>query len=234
MLLQIKNLNSGFGKISVLKDVCLELKDGEILALIGPNGAGKSTVLKSLFGLADIESGDIFYMDQNITYTPPHDLLKMGISYVPQGRLIFPHLRVIENLAIGAYLEKDKQIIQQRLKDILKLYPVLKDKQNQKACNLSGGQQQVLALARSLMYHPKVLLLDEPSLGLSPKIIQELFYEITNINKQGVSCIIVEQNVHHVLKIADRGYVLVAGQIRYTGTPEDLLDKERLKQLYLS
>lgn len=235
MLLELKNLSAGYGNIHVLKDVNLELKEGEILALIGPNGAGKSTVLRSIFGLADIYSGDILYHGKSIRRLHTHDLIRSGISYVPQGGLVFRQLSVKENLEMGAYLEKDKKVVKKNVERLFAQFTVLEEKKHQKARNLSGGQQQILALARALMFYPKLLLLDEPSLGLSPLAIQALFDEILKIKREHqLSIIIVEQNVHYALQIANRGYVLVNGQTRFQGDPKSLLDREILRHLYLT
>ena len=208
-MLSIKNLESGYGKMQVLFGVSLSIIPKEIAVLIGPNGAGKSTVLKRLFNLVDVYHGNIFFKNKNITKIPTYELIELGISYVPQGRQVFGTLTVKENLEIGAFLTKDKNLIRKRMKEVLEIhFPDLRKKLDDYAFNLSGGQQQMLAIGRALMQDPQLLMLDEPSLGLAPKIMKELFKKIKEINEEGVTIMMVEQNAKQATAIADRIFVL--------------------------
>jgi len=230
--LQLNKLESGYGPLKVLFGVDLEVRPREIAVLIGPNGAGKSTVLKSIFNLTNIYSGNVVYNGRNITKMPTHERIKLGISIVPQGRQVFSNLTVRENLEMGAYLTKDKNNIAKRMQEVLSQFPELKEKLDENAFALSGGQQQMLALCRALMQDPKLLLLDEPSLGLAPKIMQDLFRRIQEINKKGISILIVEQNARAATAIADKIYVLEEGKIALSGGKEVMKDP-RLKHIYL-
>lgn len=231
-MLKIENLKSGYNKMEILHDVNLEVKPAEIVALIGPNGAGKSTLLKSIFNLCEIYSGKIIFKDKNITKLPTHYLIYKGISYVPQGRQVFSDLTVKENLEMGAFIMKDHKLFQRNLEDVFNKFPVLKQKQNDLAFTLSGGQQQMLAIARALIQDPELLLLDEPSLGLAPKVMKDIFNKIQQINKQGISIIIVEQNAKKAVQIANRTYILDNGKIALKGGKEVLKD-EKIKSIYL-
>jgi len=231
-MLKITNLKSGYDKMEVLKGIDFEVGEKEIVAIIGPNGTGKSTLLKSIFNLCEIYSGKIEFNDQNITKLPTHKLIYQGISYVPQGRQVFGSMTVRENLEMGAFVYKSKINIQNLLNNkIYKLFPFLQEKENDLAQNLSGGQQQMLAIARALMQNPKLLLLDEPSLGLSPKMMKEIFKKIIQINSEGVAIIIVEQNAKQAVEIANRTYVLEDGQVALIGGKE-ILDEKRIKNIY--
>jgi len=230
-MLQIKNLKSGYEKMEILHKVDIDVKPGEIVAIIGPNGAGKSTVLKSIFNLCNVYSGKVLWKDKNITKIPTYKLIYEGISYVLQGRQVFRDLTVKENLEMGAFIVSDKELIKTRIKDIYRKLPFLKEKQNKYADTLSGGQQQMLAIGRAVIQNPQLLLLDEPSLGLSPKAMKEIFKEIKEINKEGVSIIIVEQNAKQAVEIADKTYVLEDGKIALKGGKEILKDK-RIKNIY--
>ena len=229
-MLKINNLHAGYDKIEILKGVNIDVKNNEIIALIGPNGAGKSTLLKSIFNLCNIYSGEIIFKDKNITKLQTYELIHGGISYVPQGRQIFRELTVKENLEMGAFI-LDKEVMKRNIKDVFTKFPFLKEKRNEYAINLSGGQQQLLAIGRALMQNPQLLLLDEPSLGLSPKSMKEMFNKIKEINKEGVSIIIVEQNAKQAVEIADRTYILEDGKIALNGGKEILKDK-KLKDIY--
>jgi len=228
-MLKIQNLKSGYNKMQVLRGIDFDIKQGEIIAIIGPNGAGKSTLLKSIFNLCEIYSGNIEYKNKNITRLPTHKLIHQGISYVPQGRQVFTNLTVKENLEMGAFVIKTN--IENQISKIYDFFPFLKDRQDNLASNLSGGQQQMLAIGRALMQNPKLLLLDEPSLGLSPKITKEVFAKIIEINQQGVAVIIVEQNAKQAVKISDRTYVLENGKIALTGGKE-ILSHPKIKTIY--
>lgn len=230
-MLKIKNLKSGYNGMEVLHGVNLGVKPAEIIALIGPNGAGKSTLLKSIFNLCDIYSGKIIFKDKNITKMPTHELIYEGISYVPQGRQVFRDLTVKENLEMGAFIMNDRELIKRNIKDVFDKFPFLKEKQNDYGFTLSGGQQQMLAIARALMQNPELLLLDEPSLGLSPKAMKEVFKKVIEINKEGVSIIIVEQNAKKAVEIANRTYILEDGRIALEGGKE-ILKNKKIKKIY--
>ena len=231
-MLKIQNLKSGYDGMEVLHEVDLEVRPGEIVALIGPNGAGKSTLLKSIFSLCEIYSGKIIFKNKELTRLPTYKLISMGVSYVPQGRQVFSDLTVKENLEMGAYIIKDKELIKRNIADVFNKFPILKERQNDYAFTLSGGEQQMLAIARALIQNPELLLLDEPSLGLAPKIMKEIFEKIKEINRQGISVIIVEQNAKKAVEIAHKTYILDDGKIALKGGKEVLKDK-RIKSIYL-
>ncbi|MBI3035576.1 ABC transporter ATP-binding protein [Candidatus Woesearchaeota archaeon] len=232
-MLSIKNLESGYGKMQVLFGISLDVKPKDIAVLIGPNGAGKSTLLKSIFNLVDIYKGKIVFKNKDITKIPTHELIELGISYVPQGRQIFSTLTVKENLEMGAFLTKEKDLIEKRMKEVIEShFPDLGKKLDDYAFNLSGGQQQMLAVGRALMQDPQLLLLDEPSLGLAPKIMKELFRKIIEINQEGATIMIVEQNAKQATKIADKIYVLEDGKVALSGDKNILKDK-RIEKIYL-
>ena len=231
-LLQIKKLESGYGRLKVIFGIDMNVKPGEIVVLIGPNGAGKSTVLKSVFNLCDVYKGKIIYKCKNITQIPTYELIQLGISIVPQGRQVFGGLTVRENLEMGAFLTKDKELIKKRMDEAFKHFPELKKKINQNAYSLSGGQQQMLAMARALMQDPQLLLLDEPSLGLAPKVMKDVFKKIKQINAEGCAILIVEQNARQATKIADKIYVLEDGKIALKGDRR-ILKHKKIKSIYL-
>lgn len=230
-MLRIKNLKAGYDKMEVLHNVSLDIKPNEIVAIIGPNGSGKSTLLKSIFNLCEIYSGKIIFKNKDITKMPTHELIYEGISYVPQGRQVFSDLTVKENLEMGAFVMKDHELLKRNIKYIFDKFPFLKEKQNDYAFSLSGGQQQMLAIARALVQNPQLLLLDEPSLGLSPRSMKEIFEKIKEINKEGISIIIVEQNAKQAVKIADRTCILEDGKIAICGFKGILKDK-RIRKIY--
>jgi branched-chain amino acid transport system ATP-binding protein len=230
-MLITKNLTAGYKGIEVIKDINFEISPGEIVAVIGPNGAGKSTFLKSIFNLAEVYSGRIYFKDKDIADLETHDLIYYGISYVPQGRLVFSSMTVLENLEMGAFIFDDKKLIENNLDHIYREFPVLKRKKDELAGNLSGGEQQTLAIARALMQSPSLLLLDEPSLGLAPKIINEIFDKIVKLKSEGISIIIVEQNAKKAVEIADRTYIFEDGKIALEGWKEILKDP-RIKEIY--
>jgi len=213
-MLHIKELQSGYNGMEILHGINLEVKPGEIVAIIGPNGSGKSTTLKSIFNLCNIYSGKIIWKNKDITKLKTHDKIFEGISYVPQGRQVFRDLTVHENLEMGAFIMKDNELVKTNIKDVYEKFPFLKEKQNKITDTLSGGQQQMLSIGRALIQNPQLLLLDEPSLGLSPKAMKEIFEKIQEINKEGISIIIVEQNAKAAVKIADRTYILEDGKIK--------------------
>lgn len=217
--------------MEVLRGVDLEVKPAEIVAIIGPNGSGKSTLLKSIFNLADIYSGRIFFKDKDITKLPSYQLIYEGISYVPQGRQIFSDLTVRENLEMGAFIMPDKELVKRNIEDVFNKFPFLKEKQNEYAFSLSGGQQQMLSIARVLIQDPELLLLDEPSLGLDPKAMKEVFEKIVAINKEGITIIIVEQNAKQAVEIANRVYALENGKIVMEGGKE-IFQEDKIRQIY--
>jgi len=233
-LLKVENLHVHYGGVKALDGVSLEIDEGEIVALMGPNGAGKSTVLKSIFGLAPIESGKILWHEK-IIKPVSHEVVKMGIAFVPQGRRVFTHLTVEENLEVGGFVIKDKSLVKNRIAEVVDLFPVLKAKRKEKSGSLSGGQQQMLALARGLMVDPKVLLLDEPSLGLAPKIVKEVFGKIREIKERRQTAImVVEHNIKSLLSIAHRAYVLDKGKVVITeNDPKSLATGDRLERVFL-
>jgi len=230
-MLKIQNLKAGYKSLEILHGIELEVKPAEIVAIIGPNGSGKSTLLKSIFNLCEIYSGKIIFKNKDITKLPTHYLIQEGICYVPQGRQVFSTLTVRENLEMGCFILEDHELFKRNLADVYNKFPVLKKRENDLALNLSGGEQQMLAIARALIQDPELLLLDEPSLGLAPKIRKEIFEKIVEINKEGVSIIIVEQNAKQAVEIAHRTYVLENGRIVLEGGKEILKD-ERIKSIY--
>jgi len=230
-MLQIKNLRAGYKGMEILHGVNFEVKYGEIVAIIGPNGAGKSTLLKSIFNLCEIYSGKIIFKDKDITRMPTYELIYEGISYVPQGGQVFKDLTVKENLEMGCFIMEGQDLIKRNIKDVFNKFPFLKEKQKDYAFTLSGGQQQMLAIARSLMQNPELLLLDEPSLGLSPKATKEILEKIKEIKEEGVTIIIVEQNAKKAVEIADKTYILEDGEVALEGGKEILKD-HRIKNIY--
>jgi branched-chain amino acid transport system ATP-binding protein len=233
-MLKVDNIQTYYGNIQALRGISLEVKKGEIICLIGANGAGKSTTLMSISGIEPPRSGTIVLEGTDITGMPPHKIVTMGMSQVPEGRRIFPALTVVENLDMGAYLRSDKEEQKRDLEYVFELFPILSQRRNQTGGTLSGGEQQMLAISRALMAKPRMLLLDEPSLGLAPLIVQQIFEIITRINKeQGTTIFLVEQNANMALKIADRGYVLQNGMIVKTDTASALMEDEEVKNAYL-
>jgi len=231
-MLKINNLRARYGGIKAIRGISIEVKDNEIVAILGSNGAGKSTLLKCITGLMKCESDGITFNGNKVP-TSPYEVVKIGISHVPEGRQIFPNLTVYENLMVGAFLRNDKIEIEKDLKHIYNLFPKLKEREQQYGGLLSGGEQQMLAISRGLMSRPKLLLLDEPSLGLAPIIVNQIFEIIKEINKEGTGILIVEQNAYKALQICDRAYILGVGEVETTGTGKELLAKEDLAKHYL-
>lgn len=228
MLLEAKDLTVYYGAVQALNRINLRVNYGEIVAIVGPNGAGKSTALKAICGLlestnGEIAAGDVFFTGGSIKNIPPHKLVKMGICLVPQGRRIFQSMSVFENLEMGAFTQKDNRKITRALQKVFNLFPILEERQNQQAGTLSGGEQQMLAIGRALMLQPKLLLLDEPSLGLSPNYVRDVFEKMKEITKEGTALMIVEQNAHSALEVASRGYIFRTGEIFLEGPTEELL-----------
>jgi len=234
MLLKVSNLEVCYGPISALQDVSLEIDRGEIVTLIGANGAGKSTMLRAISGLIRPERGQIQYDDQhNLVGLAPHRIVSHGLSHVPEGRQIFAELTVRENLQLGAYQRRVQSLVQQDLDRCYAIFPILKERHAQRAGTLSGGEQQMLAIARALMARPKLLLLDEPSLGLAPLIVRKIFQIIREINSEGVTIFLVEQNAHTALRVAHRGYVLQNGRVILSDRAAALLEHPEMKKAYL-
>jgi branched-chain amino acid transport system ATP-binding protein len=233
-MLQISHLDVYYGKARALKDVTLNVGDKEIVSLLGANGAGKSTTLRTISGLLSPRSGEISFLDERINGLPPHKIVKKGISHCPEGRRIFPDLNVYENLVMmGAYLRSDKKEVRESLEGVYMLFPKLKERHSQKGGTLSGGEQQMLAIGRALMSKPKLLLLDEPSLGLAPSAVQDLARRIREINELGVTVLLVEQNAHMALGISDRAYILEVGKIALSGRSQNLIQIDQVKKVYL-
>lgn len=232
-MLQIKNLNIKYGAIHAVKGIDMEVNEGEIVTLIGANGAGKTSILKALSGLLKPTEGEIIYNGVVLNKKSPQEIMKVGISHVPEGRHIFPDMTVLENLELGAYRRKDKAGIKQDLQAIYERFPILKERSKQAAGTLSGGEQQMLAMGRALMAQPKILLLDEPSMGLAPILVKEIFRIIEDINAKGTTILLVEQNARMALSIADRAYVMETGNIVMSGSGEELAASERIQKAYL-
>ncbi len=232
-MLKIENLHVSYGPIRALKGISLEVKEGEIVTLIGSNGAGKSTTLSAITGLVKSQSGSITFRDENITNMSPYKIVQRGVSLSPEGREVFPALTVEENLRLGAYTRKDKGAIDAAFNRVYELFPRLKERISQTAGTLSGGEQQMLAIGRALMSEPKLLLLDEPSMGLAPNLVLMIFDLIESINKQGTTILLIEQNANMALSIANRAYVLETGNIAIEGAAADLAKDPRVKNAYL-
>lgn len=217
----------------ILHDVGINVREGEIVTIIGPNGAGKSTVLKSIFGMTAIEKGTIHYFDEDLTDLPTSEIIERGICYVPQGRTVFPSLTVEENLEMGAFIRKDKQVVKKDLQKVYEKFPKLYERRHQFTKTLSGGEQQMVSIGRALMLQPRLLLLDEPSIGLAPKIVEEVFEKCLEIKSSGTAILMVEQNATLALEYSDRGYVLELGKNRLEGTGKELLADHQVGELYL-
>lgn len=231
-MLKIDNINLYYGGIHALKDLSLEVKKGEIVTLIGANGVGKTSTLRAISGLEPIKSGTISYKGSPINKIPAHKIVSLGLSHVPEGRKIFANLTVLENLELGAYLRKDKEI-QKDMEMVFSKFPRLKEREKQQAGTLSGGEQQMLAIGRALMNRPEMLILDEPSMGLAPLVVKDIFDTIVEINKSGTTILLVEQNANMALSIADRAYVLETGNIVLSGDAKELLEDDSIKSAYL-
>ncbi|HHW08398.1 MAG TPA: ABC transporter ATP-binding protein [Firmicutes bacterium] len=232
-MLQIEGLNVYYGGIHALKDLSLEVEQGEIVSLIGANGAGKSTTLNTISGLVRAKNGKILFKGQSITSMPVHDVVKAGIVQVPEGRRVFANLTVRDNLELGAYLRRDKAAVAADMRKVFRLFPRLEERQSQLAGTLSGGEQQMLAIGRGLMAAPQLLLLDEPSMGLAPMLVREIFRIIQEINKMGATILLVEQNAHMALAIAHRAYVLETGRVVLSGPAKQVLEMDEVKKAYL-
>lgn len=232
-MLEVKDLSVYYGMIQALKGISFEVNEGEVIALIGANGAGKTTTLHALTGLVPAKTGSILFEGQDIRKIPAHKIVSMGMAHVPEGRRVFAQLSVYENLKMGAYTRKDKEEIKQTLEMVYKRFPRLEERKNQLAGTLSGGEQQMLAMGRALMSHPKIILMDEPSMGLSPIFVNEIFDIIQEVSKSGTTVLLVEQNAKKALSIADRAYVMETGKIALSGNAQELLNDDSIKKAYL-
>jgi len=233
MSLVVGELNVSYGKVQVLWDVTFEVERGRLVSIIGPNGAGKTTLIKTISGLLKPFKGRILFDEEEITGRPPHSIKKLGISTVPEGRGLFPNLTVKENLIMGSYIIKERERIRRALRFIYDLFPILSEREDQLAGSLSGGEAQMLSIARALMSEPKMLLFDEPSLGLAPMIVEKVFQVIKTLKQRGITILLVEQHVQHALELADYAYVLENGRIVLEGEGQELLENPHLKRHYL-
>lgn len=232
-MLEVKDLQVYYGMIQAIKGVSFQVEEGEIIALIGANGAGKTTILHTISGLLAPKSGSVIFEGKDITKIPGHKIVSMGMAHVPEGRRVFAQLSVLQNLKMGAYTRRDKSEIENTLKKVFERFPRLEERQNQMAATLSGGEQQMLAMGRALMSHPKIILMDEPSMGLSPIFVNEIFDIIKEVNKSGTTVLLVEQNAKKALSIANRAYVLETGKIVLEGRASELLNNDSIKKAYL-
>ena len=232
-MLEIKDLKVSYGMIQAIKGISFEVNKGEVIALIGANGAGKTTILHTITGLLNADSGSVTYEGKDITRMPGHKIVSMGIAHVPEGRRVFANMTVLQNLKLGAYTRKDKAEIAETLEMVYTRFPRLKERKNQLAGTLSGGEQQMLAMGRALMFHPQIILMDEPSMGLSPIFVNEIFDIIEEVSKSGTTVLLVEQNAKKALSIADRAYVLETGNIVLEGKASELLDNDSIRKAYL-
>ncbi len=233
VLLRAEAITAGYGKLAILHDVTLEVRTGEMVSVIGPNGAGKSTAFKTIVGFLRPTHGRVRFDGQDITGLRPDQVLHRGLAYVPQGRIVFPQMTVLENLEMGAYIERDAGRIRHALDRVYTLFPILAQRRGQKAGTMSGGEQQMVAIARALMTTPKLILLDEPSLGLAPKFVSLIFDKLSEMRHAGFTLMVVEQNAARALAVADRGYVLELGRNRFEGGGQALLQDPEVKRLYL-
>ena len=232
-MLEVKDLEVYYGMIQAIKGISFHVDKGEVIALIGANGAGKTTTLHTVTGLLSTKSGHVIFEGKDITKVPAHKIVSMGMAHVPEGRRVFAELSVYENLKMGAYTRKDKNEIEESLKNVYKRFPRLEERKNQMAGTLSGGEQQMLAMGRALMSKPKIILMDEPSMGLSPIMVNEIFDIIRSVSESGTTVLLVEQNAKKALSIADRAYVLETGKIALEGKAKDLLEDDSIKKAYL-
>ncbi|MGE7665641.1 ABC transporter ATP-binding protein [Ureibacillus composti] len=233
-MLEVKNIETYYGAVQALRGISFDVNEGEIVTLIGSNGAGKSTTLKSISGLAKVKTGSILYKEKEISNRPPHETTLLGIAHVPEGRRIFGNLTVKENLLMGAFSVKGKQVIEERMEFVFGHFPRLKERLSQKGGTMSGGEQQMLAIGRALMMNPDVLMLDEPSMGLAPIIVEQIFEIILQLNKMGITILLVEQNAYQALSIAHRGYVIQNGSIVLSGKGTELIENDEIKEAYLA
>ena len=231
-MLKVDNINVYYGAIHAIKNVSFQVNEGEIVTLIGANGAGKSTILKTISGLLHTKTGSVSFQDHNLKSAPPHRIVEMGIAHVPEGRRVFSRMSVEENLEMGAFTQPNDSV-NAAIEHVYERFPRLKERRKQVAGTLSGGEQQMLAMARALMSKPKLIMMDEPSMGLSPILVEQIFSIIYELRESGVTILLVEQNANKALKITDRAYVLETGKITLSGTGRELLEKEEVKKAYL-
>jgi branched-chain amino acid transport system ATP-binding protein len=232
-MLEVENLSAAYGMVQILRDVSFKVEEKEIVSIIGPNGAGKTTLVKAIMGLLKPQAGSIKFRGESIANLPTYDIVKKGITMIPEGREIFPRMTVEENLLLGAYTIKDRAKVKETKEKVEDIFPVLKKKEKALAQTLSGGEQQMLVICRSLMSNPQLLILDEPSLGLAPIIVEKVLDTVRTVNDEGVTVLLVEQNIHDSLNVADRGYVLEEGQIILEGKSRELLSNSHIKEVYL-
>jgi branched-chain amino acid transport system ATP-binding protein len=232
-MLEVNNINVFYGNIQVLWDICLKVNEGEIVALIGANGAGKSTLLHTITGTIRPTSGTISFLGQSIESLPPHTIVELGISHIPEGRRLFTEMSVRENLEMGAYSSRAWKLRRETMERVYQVFPMLKEREKQLARTLSGGEQQMLAMGRGLMSRPKLCIIDEPSNGLAPRLVLEVFQIIKSLREQGITILLIEQNVHQTLEIADRACVMENGRIALEGCCEDLLKSDHIRKAYL-
>jgi len=233
VLLEMSDIHAGYGKIEILRGVSLKVETGRVVSIIGPNGAGKSTMFKALFGLLRVTSGSVLFEGRDVTNLPPRELLAAGIALVPQGRNVFPLMSVDQNLRLGAYIREKGQELEDDIARVYETFPMLRDARSKRAADLSGGQQQMLEMGRAMLLSPKLLLLDEPTLGLAPIVFKEIFRMIERLREQGQTILMVEQNAAQALEISDYAYVLELGRNKFEGTGEDIRRDERIRRLYL-
>lgn len=232
-MLKLENVEVSYGAVHAIHGASMEVRDGEIVSLIGANGAGKTTILRTITGLKKADSGSISYQDVELLKAEPSKIITFGMAHVPEGRHVFPRMTVEENLQMGGYTKKNQENLQEILKEVYEKFPRLKERRKQLAGTLSGGEQQMLAVGRALMGSPSIILMDEPSMGLSPLLVKEIFHIIKEVHKQGITVLLVEQNAKMALAIADRAYVLETGKITLSGTGRELLNNEKVKKAYL-
>lgn len=232
-ILSVRDIHCAYEEVPVINGVSLEVNEGEIVAILGANGAGKSTTMRTIAGLMHPTSGSVYFLGEEITRLPASHSIKKGISYVPEGRRLFAKLTVRENLELGAFSVRDKSVVQERLDEVYDLFPILKQRSGQTAETMSGGEQQMCAIARGLMSKPKLLMLDELSLGLQPNLVEKVFEIVAEINRRGVTILLVEQMVQEALEIANRGYVIQTGKVVHEGTTRELMDSEEVRRAYM-
>ncbi len=232
-MLKLENVEVSYGAVHAIHEASMEVRDGEIVSLIGANGAGKTTILRTITGLKKADSGSITYQDVELLKAEPSKIITFGMAHVPEGRHVFPRMTVEENLQMGGYTKKNQENLQEILKEVYEKFPRLKERRKQLAGTLSGGEQQMLAVGRALMGSPSIILMDEPSMGLSPLLVKEIFHIIKEVHEQGITVLLVEQNAKMALAIADRAYVLETGKITLSGTGRELLNNEKVKKAYL-